>query len=144
MVRCRGKRGRHGLGDLGAGHAVARGEPGGVVVAEPDRAVGILERQRLQRQVDPDRLPRLHQRRAALGVAENQKLGRPQRQARLVGALGVIDAREHLHALRGHVGREPVDGVLDAVCTFDRHQAIVSHCSRSLRQARKSAERNVG
>ena len=52
--------------------------------------------------------------------------------AHLVGALGVIDAREHLQALRGHVGRQPVDGVLDAVCAFDRHHTIVSHRSRSI------------
>ena len=45
-----------------------------------------LPDQRLQRQIDADGLRCLHQWRAAFGVAEDQKIGRPQRQADLARA----------------------------------------------------------
>ena len=45
--------------------AVALGEPGRIVVAEPSDARLVLPDQRLERQVDADRLGRLHQRCAA-------------------------------------------------------------------------------
>ena len=57
---------------------MARGEPDRIIIAEPHRAGGILEGERLERQVDADRLARLHQRRAAFGASKNQKLGRAQ------------------------------------------------------------------
>src|SRR5580700_8072459 len=50
--------------------AVALCDPGRIVVAEPDLAVGVLPDQRLERQIDAGRLPVLHQRGAAFGIAE--------------------------------------------------------------------------
>ena len=69
-----------------------------------------------------------HQRRAAFGIAEDQEFGRPQRHADLLGAGGMIDAREYRHAFGCHLGREAVDGCLGAVRAWQRNQAIFGHC----------------
>src|SRR5215831_6093428 len=74
---------RHGVDRrLGCGRqSVALREPARLVIGQPNLAIRILPDQRLQWQVDADGLVGLHQRRARLGVAEHEHLGRPQRQA---------------------------------------------------------------
>ena len=49
------------------------GEGSGIVVGEPCGARSVLPDQSLQRQIDADRLNRLHERRAALGITEDQE-----------------------------------------------------------------------
>ena len=56
------------------------GEPLRIVVAKPGTVVSFLPDEDFQRQIDADRLDGLHQRRAAPGVAEHEKVRRTERQ----------------------------------------------------------------
>ncbi len=75
------------------------GDPARIVNGEPDLAGGVLIDQSLQGQVEADRLAFLHERRAGLGGAEDEQLGRPLRHSDCGGSRGMVDPREHGHAL---------------------------------------------
>jgi hypothetical protein len=83
-------------------------QPGRLVVGEPHPSRIVLPHQSLERQVDPDRLFGLHQRRAAFGVAEYQKFGRPQAFARFGCPGGVIDSRKYRDAAYSQRRFEPI------------------------------------
>ena len=85
------------------------GQPFRVVVGEPRHARGVGPHQRAQRQINADRLNRLHQRGAAARGAKQDQLGRQQGQIDGGGGLGVIDAREHRGAMRRHGGDQTLD-----------------------------------
>ena len=70
-------------------------EPRGVVVRKPGAARFILPNKCLQRQIDSGRLHRLHERRAASRVTEDQDFGWPKRQPGFRGPCGVVDARKY-------------------------------------------------
>src|SRR5258708_3640629 len=88
------------------------GKPARVVVGQPNLARCVLINERFQRQIYPYRLVSLHQRCAALGVAEDEELGRPQRQADRGGSGRVVDSGEHGHAKRFDFGLQPIHGLL--------------------------------
>jgi hypothetical protein len=73
---------------------VTRGEPGRIVVAQPDLHVGILPGQRLHGQIQGGALTAMHQTRAHPRVAEDEQLRGTQLQTRLDGTGGVVDPVE--------------------------------------------------
>src|SRR6185312_3562837 len=80
-----------------------------IVVGYPDLGSNVLPHEYLQRQVQPGRRDLQHQRRAGLGVAEDQHLLRrhPQAGSRRIAA--EVDAREHQDAALLQTGLEPID-----------------------------------
>jgi hypothetical protein len=79
-------------------------------VAEPDRSARVLPREHLQRKIDADGLRALHERRATLRIAKNQKLGRAERLAYFLRAGRMIDAREDNQTARFRGRFEAIDG----------------------------------
>ena len=69
------------------------------MVGEPDLSRFVLPDQGAQRQIEPDGLLALHQRRARLGVAEDQYLRWPQVQSDLIRFGGMVDVREEMDSL---------------------------------------------
>jgi hypothetical protein len=118
-------RGRGGLRRLAG--AVTAGEIGRIVVRQPGRALLVLPDQRLQRQVDADGLRLLHQRRAALGVAEDEQISRPQIHADGGSACGVIDMGKHGEALGLHLGLEPLHRVRGSKTALDGDESVRGH-----------------
>ena len=94
---------------MAGGRAVAQRQPLGVVVGEAGHARGVGPHQRAQRQIEADRLDRLHERRAGARIAEQDHFRRQQGHIDGGGGLGVIDAGEHGGAVRRHGGDQALD-----------------------------------
>ena len=97
------ERGAHFADDLFCvAYAVSPRDPARFVVRKPCCARCIFPDQYLQWQIDSDCLRRLHQRRAAAGVAEDDQFSRRKSQSRVRRACGMIDSRKDLHPLRAN------------------------------------------
>ncbi|WP_048647403.1 hypothetical protein [Nitratireductor soli] len=70
------------------------GRSDGVVAGRFGSAFFVFPGRRLEGAVDASRLAQWHQRRSALGVAENQELFRARRQAVFRGVSAMVDAAE--------------------------------------------------
>jgi hypothetical protein len=92
---------------------------------------GILPDQDFERQVDADGLDRLHQRRAALGVAEDQKIGRVQGQTCCGGAGRMVDMCEYGKAFAFNFGFEPIHRFHRPVTAAYGYQPVRGHDARS-------------
>ena len=108
LLRCfsrhRAQRSGHFTYDrFGVGYAVSPRDPARFVIRKPCCAGCIFPDERLQWQIDSNCLHRLHQRRAAAGVAENDELSRRQFQPSFRRACGMIDSGEDLHALEANL-----------------------------------------
>src|SRR5580700_10474020 len=67
---------------------------GGIAIGEPDLSVTVLPREHPQRQIEADRLLLLHERRASLGIAEQQDRGGAERQSHGSRACLMVDPSE--------------------------------------------------
>ena len=81
-------------------------EPFRIIVRQPCRTLLVLPDQSLERQVNPDGLIALHERRAAFWIAKNQKIGRLKTQIHLCGLRRMIDVSEHSKTFGFHCGFE--------------------------------------
>src|SRR5690349_16429359 len=99
----------------------------GVVVAEPDLALGVLPYQSLERKIDAYGLSTFHERGAALRIAKDEHLGWPQRFADFCGAGGVVNAREDTQAALSGVFFEPVHRFLGCKRALDGDQTVSAH-----------------
>src|SRR6516225_4459881 len=81
------------------------------VVGEPNLSRFVFPDQDTQRQVQASGLLALHQRRASLGVAEDQYLRWSQAQSDLLGSGGMVDLREKVDSLLGEQRLQALDGL---------------------------------
>jgi hypothetical protein len=88
-------------------------KPARIVVRQPHPTRRIFPSQRLERQIDADRLDCLHQRRARGRIAEDQQLRRTQGEPGLRRARRMIDPHEDRDAAGFDLALQPVDGRLD-------------------------------
>lgn len=119
------------------GDEVQLSKEAGRVVREPNLSGFILPDEDSQRQVEPDGLLALHQRRSRLRVAEDQDLGWTKRQTDLLGFSGVIDVREEMDSFLHEQRLYALDGVGNTVCTRQRYKTLLNgrcviHFSRLL------------
>jgi len=93
--------------------SMSLGDPGGIIVADPDPSVRVLPRQHSHWQINTSRLPILHQRRTAVRVAKNQQLRRTQLKPDASGVRCVVNPRKHRHAFCSHDICQPIDSITD-------------------------------
>src|SRR5690242_11459422 len=79
----------------------------GSVVGQPGFAFRILPNERFQWQIDSNFLVGLHERRARLGITEDQELGWSQLEADLRGSSRMINACKYCQALSCGLSLEP-------------------------------------
>src|ERR1700733_8784821 len=115
-------------------HGGARGfdamplrQPVRIVVGNPRLPGGVLPDQDLEGQIDADGLLRLHQRRAAFGVAEDQEIGRVEAQTDRSGAGRMIDMGEFCQALAFYLRLEPVHRFHWPVLARYGYQSLCGH-----------------
>ena len=92
-------------------------------VREPDFSGFAFPDQDSQRQIDPDGLPTLHQRRACQGVAEDQYLRWPQAQSDFPCFGGMVDVRKKMNSLLGEERFQALDCLRSTVRTWECHEA---------------------
>src|SRR5229473_309274 len=105
---------------------------GRIVIAEPDLALSVLPYECLEWKIDTDGLSTFHKRGAALGISEDEHLGRPQRLADSCGTGGVVNAREDIEPrsktqAASRTGRVTSDSCLTPWTNQKRVVSSVSH-----------------
>ena len=96
----------------------------GIVDAEPDFACGILPRQRLERKIDGSERRGEHDRRAALGIAEDEQMRGRHREADFGGFAAVVDTCKNGDVLRMKNSFKAVESLRDRVRTGMRDKAV--------------------
>lgn len=83
-----------------------------VIIRKPCRAIRFFPDQQLERKIDRRGGRRQHERRARLGIAEDNELAGPHGKPRLLGLATMIDNCEQLHSLGGQYFLQPLDGLV--------------------------------
>ena len=111
---------------------MTRADPARVGIGDPDLAVGIFPGERLHGEVDPADLVLLHQGSAGIRIAENQELGRPERETCPGGPGAVVDAGEDREPRGLDDGDQGVDRIADGAAAEDSVQSMLDHRSLTL------------
>ena len=95
------------------------------VERKPGLAVGVFPA--AQRQVNAGGLTLLHQRRTALGMAEDQQHCRTQAHPGSGRALTVVDAPKHKHVALRDGRNQPLHRLSNGIAACDGEKAVVDH-----------------
>lgn len=134
--RLLGRNARRDRGDDRRGHlelgvavldAVALGDPAEIVVDGPHLARRVLVDEQAHWPVEPRLGVRGHELGPERRVAEDEQRRRAQCDAGVGGELRLVDRHEEHDALRGDVGLEARDRLVERVGALDLDQAVLGH-----------------